>query len=71
LFGFIFSFVQMNTKKIYPLLEELAHRKALGRALAGRNDDALSPILIYVLANITKPQYSPLLIKIAHIILST
>ncbi|ELR15292.1 U3 small nucleolar RNA-associated protein 15 family protein [Acanthamoeba castellanii str. Neff] len=62
--------LKMNTKKIYPLLEELAHRKALGRALAGRNDDALSPILIYVLANITKPQYSPLLIKIAHIILN-
>ncbi len=67
----IFFLVQMNKKKLFPLLEELAHRKALGRALTGRNDDALVPILMYVLANLTKPQYSPLLIKIAHIILST
>jgi hypothetical protein len=58
-------------KRTYALLEELAHREALARALAGRNDQALVPILLYLVRCITRPNSSALLIRVTHIILST
>lgn len=54
---------------VISLLQELIRRSALHLALRGRDDHALKPLLVFVVAHITNPRYTPLLLDVANIIL--
>ncbi|KAJ2722000.1 U3 small nucleolar RNA-associated protein [Coemansia sp. Benny D115] len=51
------------------LIQELLHQDALVRALAGRDELTLDPILTFIVRNIEQPRYTSLLTKVAEIIL--
>ncbi|KAJ3424435.1 u3 small nucleolar RNA-associated protein 15 [Anaeramoeba flamelloides] len=58
-----------NVELTIGLLEELHSRNSLRRALAGRNDKELKPILEFLITNITNSGYSKLLIQVASILI--
>lgn len=51
------------------LLEELIHRNGLRVALGGRDDKSLESITDFLVAQIKKPAFAPLLIDVANVML--
>eukprot|EP00041_Stephanoeca_diplocostata_P010066 m.159431 g.159431 ORF g.159431 m.159431 type:complete len:510 (+) comp18006_c0_seq1:244-1773(+) len=54
---------------ITSFLQELIYRSALKRALAGRDEQSLKPLLQFVTKHITNPRFSSLLIDVCAVIL--
>lgn len=58
-----------NPKNIAGVLEELGRRRGLTHALSNRDEETLEPILRYVSRYIKKPNYTSILIGVAHILI--
>ncbi|XP_068694302.1 U3 small nucleolar RNA-associated protein 15 homolog [Montipora foliosa] len=57
------------TQVLPSLFQELIRRRGLGRALAGRDEDGLEPILDFLIRYISDPRYTVLLTDVANTIL--
>lgn len=53
---------------VFAVLEELGRRRGLAIALSNRDEESLEPILSFTVRYIARPQFSSLLIGIAHIL---
>jgi U3 small nucleolar RNA-associated protein 15 len=53
---------------VFAVLEELGRRRGLAIALSNRDEEALEPILSFTVRYIARPQFTSLLIGIAHIL---
>jgi U3 small nucleolar RNA-associated protein 15 len=59
----------LNTRQpqaVVAVLEELGKRRGLTIALSNRDEETLEPVLSFTVRYITRPQYSSLLIGVAH-----
>lgn len=54
------------TKKVVAVLEELGKRRGWTIALSSRDEETLEPVLSFTVRYITRPQFSSLLIGVAH-----
>ncbi|KAJ3372013.1 snoRNA-binding rRNA-processing protein [Allomyces arbusculus] len=54
---------------VVALLEELMDRNGLDRALQGRSDDALAPLLKFLVRNVTHPYFTKTLTTVTHALL--
>ena len=54
---------------VYSLLQELARRDGLSRALSGRNEQELYPILLFTRFSILEPKYSSFMLDVFDLIL--
>ncbi|EDO31974.1 predicted protein [Nematostella vectensis] len=54
---------------VVAILQELIRRGGLERALSGRDEEGLVPILYFLIRNITNPRYTVVLIDVANILL--
>ncbi|ORZ40434.1 WD40-repeat-containing domain protein [Catenaria anguillulae PL171] len=54
---------------IVSLIEELLDRNGLDRALQGRTEESLGPLLQFLMRNITHPYFSPTLATVTHTLL--
>ncbi|KNC78347.1 hypothetical protein SARC_09220 [Sphaeroforma arctica JP610] len=54
---------------IVSLIEELAHRDGLKIAISGRDEAALTPLLVFLLKHVNNPRYSSLLIEVTNMVL--
>ena len=50
------------------MLEELLLRNGLTRALSGRNEMEMEPLLSYLIKFVSNPRFSPLLLKVCHLV---
>lgn len=53
---------------VIAVLEELGKRRGLKTALSNRDEEALEPILSFVVRYITQPRYTPLLVGVADML---
>ena len=53
---------------VFAVLEELGRRRGLAIALSNRDEESLEPILSFTVRYIARPQFTSLLIGIAHIL---
>ena len=53
---------------VYCLLQELARRDGLSIAVSGRNEQELIPLLKFLVANVTHPRYSQLLLDVCCLV---
>lgn len=58
-----------RTPLLVSLLQELTRRKGLKRALAGRDEDSLVPVLEFLIRHVSNPRYTVLLIDVANAVL--
>jgi len=58
-----------NPKNIAGVLEELGKRRGLTHALSNRDEETLEPLLRYVTRYIKKPNYTSILVGVAHILI--
>ncbi|KAJ5069979.1 u3 small nucleolar RNA-associated protein [Anaeramoeba ignava] len=58
-----------NKEIIISIIEDLVYREGLSRALSGRDDRSLEPILNFLIKNISTPVYSKILIHTTNTIL--
>mmetsp|Transcript_20067 Transcript_20067/g.46927 ORF Transcript_20067/g.46927 Transcript_20067/m.46927 type:complete len:633 (-) Transcript_20067:50-1948(-) len=58
-----------NPKNIAGVLEELGKRRGLTHALSNRDEETLEPLLRYVTRYIKRPNYTSLLVGVAHILI--
>ena len=58
-----------NPKNIAGVLEELGKRRGLTHALSNRDEETLEPILRFVSRYIKKPDYTSILVGVAHILI--
>lgn len=58
-----------HPKNIAGVLEELGKRRGLTHALANRDEETLEPLLRYVTRYIKKPEYTSMLVGVAHILI--
>lgn len=61
----------LNTRdpqSVLAVLEELGKRKGLLIALSNRDEETLEPILAFITMFIARPQYSSVLIGVAHLL---
>lgn len=58
-----------RTPLLVSLLQELIRRKGLKRALAGRDEDGLVPILEFITRYVSNPRYTVLLIDVTNAVL--
>jgi len=57
-----------DPKPVLAVLEELGKRKGLLIALSNRDEETLEPILAFITMFIARPQYSSVLIGVAHLL---
>eukprot|EP00814_Leptocylindrus_danicus_P019781 CAMPEP_0116027796 /NCGR_PEP_ID=MMETSP0321-20121206/14922_1 /TAXON_ID=163516 /ORGANISM="Leptocylindrus danicus var. danicus, Strain B650" /LENGTH=592 /DNA_ID=CAMNT_0003501379 /DNA_START=29 /DNA_END=1807 /DNA_ORIENTATION=- len=57
-----------NPESVSVVLEELAKRQGLERALSNRDEHELEPIMSFTLRYITQPKYAPLLIRVCNVL---
>jgi U3 small nucleolar RNA-associated protein 15 len=55
-----------HPKAIVGVFEELSKRRGLTHALSGRDEEALEPVVSFVIRNIRKPQYTSTMIGVAN-----
>jgi U3 small nucleolar RNA-associated protein 15 len=53
---------------VVTVLEELAHRQGLHRAVAGRDEVTLEPLVSFLARYTTNPRYAPLLVDVCHVV---
>jgi len=58
-----------HPKNIAGVLEELGKRRGLTHALSNRDEETLEPLLRYVTRYIKKPEYTSMLVGVAHILI--
>jgi U3 small nucleolar RNA-associated protein 15 len=58
-----------HPKNIAGVLEELGKRRGLTHALSNRDEETLEPLLRYVTRYIKKPDYTSMLVGVAHILI--
>mmetsp|Transcript_16425 Transcript_16425/g.41188 ORF Transcript_16425/g.41188 Transcript_16425/m.41188 type:complete len:605 (-) Transcript_16425:36-1850(-) len=58
-----------HPKNIAGVLEELGKRRGLTHALSNRDEETLEPLLRYVTRYIKKPDYTSILVGVAHILI--
>ena len=54
---------------VYSLLQELRARDGLRSALSGRNEEALEPVLAFLVRYLVNPRYAALLLDVAELLL--
>lgn len=54
---------------VVAVLEELGKRQGLKAALQNRNEEALEPLLSFVVRYIARPRFTPILMGVAHLLL--
>mmetsp|Transcript_71652 Transcript_71652/g.144239 ORF Transcript_71652/g.144239 Transcript_71652/m.144239 type:complete len:546 (+) Transcript_71652:29-1666(+) len=57
-----------NPTVVITVLEELAHRQGLRRAVAGRDEVTLEPLLSFLARYTTNPRYATFLIDVCHVV---
>lgn len=60
-----------NPVSIVSMLEELVHRNGVRIALAGRDEEAVIPLLEFLAKYITHPRYSKILLTVTNIVIGT
>lgn len=60
---------QHQTVVVISFLQELLRRSALRLALRGRDDQALKPLLTFLVSHVTNPRYTSLLTDVGNVIL--
>eukprot|EP00535_Pseudo-nitzschia_heimii_P007537 CAMPEP_0197188514 /NCGR_PEP_ID=MMETSP1423-20130617/17917_1 /TAXON_ID=476441 /ORGANISM="Pseudo-nitzschia heimii, Strain UNC1101" /LENGTH=624 /DNA_ID=CAMNT_0042640361 /DNA_START=134 /DNA_END=2008 /DNA_ORIENTATION=- len=58
-----------HPKNIAGVIEELGKRRGLTHALSNRDEETLEPLLRYVTRYIKKPEYTSMLVGVAHILI--
>lgn len=53
------------------MLEELIRRDGIHKAIAGRNENTIQPLLSFIIQYINYPKYTNLLIHITNIVLGS
>jgi len=67
--GLDLALATKNAVTIVSVLRELKMRRGLETAIGGRTDEALEPLLSFLVTNVTQPRYAPLLLEVTHIVL--
>mmetsp|Transcript_14279 Transcript_14279/g.53761 ORF Transcript_14279/g.53761 Transcript_14279/m.53761 type:complete len:501 (-) Transcript_14279:56-1558(-) len=67
--GLDLALATKNAITIISVLKELKMRRGLRIAIGGRTDEALEPLLSFLVANITNPRYAPLLLEVTNSVL--
>jgi U3 small nucleolar RNA-associated protein 15 len=62
------SLLSRNPNVVVTVLEELVNRQGLERALSGRDEVTLEPILSFLARYTTNPRYAPLLVDVCSIV---